>query len=345
MRLIGEIDNDQQAQLFASYLLTQGIESQVEVGDVCEIWAKDEDRLDKAVQELEQFKSDPTNSRYANSIQEAKVITRAEEKKRKRIQKKMIHVGARNMNRRPPLTLIMIGICAAVALLTEFGEASPAHPIYRALQFVYVGPPRSVELDNRHSTDGELNRDAMELRLASLTRGQIWRTVTPIFIHYGIMHILFNMYMFFQFGKLIENRFGTYKFASLVLATAVLSNLVQCLVPVSVGGSAPTAGGSEVGFILITQLGGMSGVVYGLFGFTWMKSTYDRTFGYRISESTIIILMVWFFLCIIPPQVLENAIGFRLGSGSVANWAHGIGLAVGLAVGYGTTMWKMRPRK
>ncbi len=38
--------------------------------------------------------------------------------------------------------------------------------------------------------------------LASLAKGELWRTVTPIFIHLDSLHIIFNMIMFFQFGAL-----------------------------------------------------------------------------------------------------------------------------------------------
>ena len=127
------------------------------------------------------------------------------------------------------------------------------------------------------------------------------------------------------------------------MATAILSNLVQCLVPDALGGSAPGMVRAEGGPVLITQLGGMSGVVYGLFGFAWMKSVYDRSFGFRISQSTVVILIVWLFLCMVPPEMLRNTIGISMGN--VANWAHGVGLAVGMAIGYGTTMLKQQSRR
>ena len=42
-------------------------------------------------------------------------------------------------------------------------------------------------------------------------KGDVWRLVTPIFLHGGWIHLLFNMYMFFQFGALIETRKGTWR--------------------------------------------------------------------------------------------------------------------------------------
>ena len=140
------------------------------------------------------------------------------------------------------------------------------------------------------------------------------------------------MYMFFQFGKVIENRYGTWKFGLLVLATAAIPMIVQCLVPMELGGSPPYS----IGDTRITSVGGMSGVVYGLFGFFWMKSTYDRSFGYRIPQSTVLILLVWLVFCMLPAD-MRAQIGF---GSHVANWAHGIGLAVGVAIGYATSITK-----
>ena len=74
--------------------------------------------------------------------------------------------------------------------------------------------------------------------------------------------------------------------------------------------------------------GGMSGVVYGLFGYAWMKSTFDPQAGFRLSQITVIILMAWLVLC------MTSAVG------SVANVAHVVGLVVGAAFGYLPILWR-----
>ena len=96
--------------------------------------------------------------------------------------------------------------------------------------------------------------------LASLAKGELWRTVTPIFIHLDWLHIAFNMIMFFQFGALIESLKGTVRLGGLILAIAVISNVAQAVGPDAWGGT--------------PAFGGMSGVVYGLFGYVWIKSTF-----------------------------------------------------------------------
>ncbi|MFK7769389.1 MAG: rhomboid family intramembrane serine protease [Mariniblastus sp.] len=330
MRFIGELDSDK-AVVFASFLLVKGIDSQVDPqdGGLAEVWVKDEDQFKLAMADLEEFKSDPSNQKYSQAVQEAKSLAKAEEKRRKAIQKKIVNVRAVTQ-RRPTLTLVLIGISAIVALLTEFGgERYPRDgQIYKALQFAYVGPPA---LEQVRATTTSV--DSLAFRWVSLSRGEIWRTVTPIFIHYGIFHILFNMMWLFQFGKLIENRYGMLKYGLLVLAVAVLSNIAQGSVPDGIGGSRPYLISETA---LLTVFGGMSGVVYGLFGFVWMKSVYDRRAGFRISDTTVLFLMGWLFFCMIPPEMIARILPFSFPS--TANWAHGVGLLVGMAVGYGSTI-------
>ena len=69
MRHIGELEKQGQAEAFASYLLVQGIESQLDPQDTCiEVWIKDEDHFDRARKELEQFKSRPDDPKYAQAV-------------------------------------------------------------------------------------------------------------------------------------------------------------------------------------------------------------------------------------------------------------------------------------
>lgn len=42
--------------------------------------------------------------------------------------------------------------------------------------------------------------------------GELWRLVTPIFIHASIVHFLFNAYALFVFGRTIESAYGALRF-------------------------------------------------------------------------------------------------------------------------------------
>ncbi len=84
MRFIGDLDDSRQAQNFSAYLLVKGIETQVdelEAGTRFEIWVKDEDQCDAALADLKAFQLNPSDSKYAEAVQQAQVLVRAEEKK------------------------------------------------------------------------------------------------------------------------------------------------------------------------------------------------------------------------------------------------------------------------
>jgi GlpG protein len=142
----------------------------------------------------------------------------------------------------------------------------------------------------------------------------LWRAITPIFIHLAWLHLAFNMIMFFQVGSLVESVKGTVWLGLLMLLIAAISNVAQALAPPSWGGT--------------PFFGGMSGVVYGLFGYAWIYSTYAPGAAFRIPQSTVIVLIGWLFLCMTP--AISN----------VANVAHVVGLVVGMALAYVPLLWK-----
>ncbi len=323
MRLIGEINDANLAKKFAAYLLTQGITPKVEPeGNTWEIWVKEEDQLEQALQELDQFRKEPEHERYRDSFEKANQIARDQDRKRRKFQKNVVKISKRSsVGKRAPLTLLLIAISSLVALATNFGlSKNPDRDVvFQALSFTSLGPPASIDIRDKYAGDF----DNLNVRTASLQRGEIWRLITPIFIHFGPLHLIFNMIWLFQFGHLIENRYGTFWMAVLILASAAIPNLVQSIVPASIGGSSP-AFFASTGY-LMTMMGGMSGVVYGLFGFIWVKSNVDPGSGFRLPQSTVVILIAWLFLCMF---VIPN----------VANWAHAVGLIVGMIGGYLPTL-------
>src|SRR5690606_31125082 len=144
--------------------------------------------------------------------------------------------------------------------------------------------------------------------------------VTPIFLHFGWMHLIFNMLMLHAMGRRIEPRYGTWRTALLVLMIAILSNVAQYLLE----GTALADGV----FLRNPNFGGMSGVVYGLFGFAWMKSLFDPQAGITVEGPTVFILLAWLFLCM--AAAIPSASPLLSGVPRVANTAHFVGLAVGM---------------
>lgn len=328
MRLIGELSNEQHAKRFSAWLVTREIACMVERvndSDQFEIWAKDEDKFVEARDEFAAFLKNPDDAQYQQAVQQAAQLEKQRQIQVKKYQKNIqpgVSSTQKGVFEVAPLTMVMVGICVVVALLTNFGsDESKDQAAARALQFVAVDSP-SEELATAYIE----SFDSMSVRLASIYRGELWRLVSPIFIHYGAMHIVFNMLWLVYFGRMIEERYGTLRLFMIVIFTAIFSNVLQCTVPHAMGGSAPAFFLEKA--LMITRLGGMSGVNYGLFGFIWIRFLYDRSSGFHLSQFTIVLMLVYLVYCIISPGVSSLTGGEE--GGSVANWAHGGGLVMGM---------------
>lgn len=81
-----------------------------------------------------------------------------------------------------------------------------------------------------------------------LDTSEWWRLFTAMFVHIGLIHLLFNMWALHLFGRNIEQRFGKARFLALYLGAGLLGSAASL---------AFTAGGIRAG---------ASGGVFGIFG-------------------------------------------------------------------------------
>ncbi len=161
---------------------------------------------------------------------------------------------------------------------------------------------------------GEVNEEKLMFSMPEIEQGQIWRLVTPILLHSHatIFHLLFNMWWLIDLGTMIERRLGSIRYVALILTVALLSNYTE----------ATLQGPNFVG---------MSGVVYGLFGYAWVRGRLEPTSGLYLRPDVAFWMIGWLVLC-----------WFGL-FGPVANWAHLGGLAAGAAIGYLPSIVPRRP--
>jgi len=85
---------------------------------------------------------------------------------------------------------------------------------------------------------------------ALIRAGEIWRLITPVFLHASILHIAFNMYALFIFGRGIEARYGHVRFMMLYFLSGYAGNVMSFLLTVS-----PSLGASTAIFGLISAEG------------------------------------------------------------------------------------------
>ena len=320
MRTIGTIPQQLDAERFSDYLLAQGMPNMVEesgAGGEWLVWVEDDDHLDRAKAELEQYRANPSDPRYNGASKKAEDIRAAKEKKQKRLAKNYVDVRTNWGSARQwavPVTLALMIISCGVALATQLGR--DYSPVGDWLAIATVTPEQAAMV---RAQAVEMGMDPDEVRanpalirgLPQVLRGQVWRLVTPIFLHFGILHLVFNLFWLRDLGGMIETRRGSLRLLALVLVTATISNLVQYY-------------WSEQN----PYFGGMSGVVYGLLGYVWMKMKFEPHLGLGIGSQGLLIMMVWLVVCAV--GLIPN----------VANAAHVAGLAVGVAAGYAPTAWR-----
>jgi GlpG protein len=193
--------------------------------------------------------------------------------------------------RASPVTAAVLMICLLVGGLTWLGDNLET---LRWLTF----------LDFRTDT-----QNIYFLPLAhSLDAGQWWRLVTPMFIHFGILHLAMNAMWYWELGRRIEMRQGHVNVLGLSLLFSLVSNYAQYLY-----------GGPSL-------FGGLSGVLYGLLGHCWIYQWLAPNPIYRLPRGVLVMMLVWLLVC------LSGVIGV-LGFGQIANAAHVGGLLVGCFTG------------
>ena len=84
-----------------------------------------------------------------------------------------------------------------------------------------------------------------------------WQLITYGFLHGDIMHIAFNMFMLWMFGRELELILGPRRFLTYYLTCVVGAGTIQLLVAASQGGVYPTIGASGGVFGLLLLFGMM----------------------------------------------------------------------------------------
>ncbi len=189
-----------------------------------------------------------------------------------------------------PLAAACVALCLAVfALMALFGDR-----VVAALTFVPVEP-----------SQGRLMVGTLGDVVAS---GQLWRLLSPTVMHFGWMHLVFNMLWLWYFGRQVEALQGPLRLAAIVVVAALASNLAQY----------------ATGTVLF---GGMSGVDYALLGYVWLMARRAPASGFFVPQMLVVFMLAWMVF------TMTDMAGL-FGFGNVANEAHLGGLLVGLAWGW-----------
>ncbi|MFU8780494.1 MAG: rhomboid family intramembrane serine protease, partial [Kiritimatiellia bacterium] len=272
MRKIGIISNREHATRFADFLFSAEIPAHVDqmADNTFAIWVEDEDRLTEAGSLLSAFLEDPDHKQYLDAAEKADQRRRAARKEQAAFSRQVF--DRKRISRRArllaiPVTRILILLSVAATLFGGLGSES------EIAQWLSVTRYRLLD-------DGFV----FQRGLPEVLRGQVWRLFTPVFLHaslldhnMGLLHIFFNMFWLLDLGGMIERLQGGKSLLIKVLVIGVFSNVLQY----QMAGPA---------------FGGMSGVVYGLLGYSWIRGRQDLTSGLFVSPQIMFLMTFWFLL-------------------------------------------------
>jgi rhomboid protease GluP len=146
-----------------------------------------------------------------------------------------------------------------------------------------------------------------------VAEGQLWRLLTAVFLHSGVIHLLFNLYALYTLGPLLEGYIGHLRF----LAVFFISGLYGSLLSYAFSGSISV---------------GASGAIFGLLGATTVFFLrYRQHFGDQgraVLQNMLLVL------------ALNLLIGFS--ASFIDNWGH-IGGLIGGGLGMAGILPQYRP--
>lgn len=288
MRQIGQLDNELDARTFQDYLYNQRIGCDIEPGrdGAWLVWVHDEDRLAEVAAWFGRFKVHPGDAEFVRGAEGAdkkRVVEEKEERKLAQAARRSAVGAGWQAVGAGPATWVLVAVSVVVTLLIQFGQNDAMFRVLMISEYPFA--------------------PSMKLVLPEVVTGQVWRLITPVFMHLGILHLVFNMLWLRDLGGMVEHFRGARFLVVFVLLTGILSNVGQYAV------SGPA-------------FGGMSGVVYGLLGYVWLQSRLNPWSGFVMHSYTVNMMLVWLVLGV------SGAIG------PVANITHAAGLVIGVAWGY-----------
>ncbi|MBC5636980.1 rhomboid family intramembrane serine protease [Ornithinibacillus sp. BX22] len=133
-----------------------------------------------------------------------------------------------------------------------------------------------------------------------LQNGEYWRFITPIFLHGGLTHMLFNSFSLVLFGPALEEMLGKAKFLFAYIGAGVLANIATFIIHPS---------------ILYSHVGA-SGAIFGLFGvYVFMVAFRKNLIDSQSSQIVMVIFIIGIIMTFLRPNIniYAHILGFVVG--------------------------------
>ncbi|MBZ2167532.1 rhomboid family intramembrane serine protease [Marinobacter sp. F4216] len=258
---------------FSRWLTGQGVGHRItEEGGYQVLWLENPEHTEPVLAALDRFLSEPELREAVN-----------------RMDRSPVYVAGRwqPSPKHAPLVLGIVVLAVIMVWLTSMGRNE------LSLAMMVVDP---------RAFDWMTMTDRLHALGETLAQGQIWRLVTPDFLHFSWTHIIFNGVMMWFLGSQVEWFDGRGRLIAVFLATSIFSNGLQYLV------SGPL-------------FGGLSGAVYGILGYCWLSQRKAPRF--HFPPALVTFAVVWMLIGFTP---LTEMVGL----GRMANEAHLGGFVAGV---------------
>ncbi|MFM7055619.1 MAG: rhomboid family intramembrane serine protease, partial [Planctomycetota bacterium] len=335
MRELHQLADQQTAERLAAFLTAKSISCQVDAEDRgWTVWIHRDEQREAASELLRQFLNDPNATTVTAAIRQPVAPTAPPPLTPSQARRRAEHLWQQRFQfvwyRSFPITVLLILASVITALLcTDWRNSFQRHGLFAPLcnnddsallDALFIQPLTGFPSTSENIRfgvvleDGErrlfAGKDPRDPDVSGLIASfQWWRPITPIFLHFGLLHIGFNMSWIWTLGRQIEFLRGSWKYGLLVLLIAVISNFAQLY-------------WAGPGF------GGMSGVVFGLVGYAWIKGRTAPQHGIGMPYEQMVYSVLFLFLC------MTGVFG------AIANAAHFAGFATGICCGLRTVALK-----
>lgn len=115
---------------------------------------------------------------------------------------------------------------------------------------------------------------------------QYWRLITANFLHFGLLHLVLNLYSLHNIGPFVESQFKRYEYFIIIVTSMIFTNLLGIVIYLSTGTGAGIVSG------------GISGVIFGLLGSIVVLGLVYRGFYARVMKSLMPSIIIMMFLSI-----------------------------------------------
>jgi GlpG protein len=294
MRKLASFDDPAFAEALYEVLYAADIRGAVRPGpdEANTVWIESETDLLRAQMLLADFVAAPDDPRYAGARAAVRDKREAEAKAARASRHKVVEVRKTLRERAiaSPVTAGLLLACIAVALLSGMGTHGSVLRYLTIVSFDRMG--------------GFVRWSGYR----DLLDGQVWRLFTPVLIHFGPFHLLFNAFWLNDLGAPIERYQGSLRYAAFLLFSAAVSNIAQLQF-----GQGP-------------NFGGLSGIVYALVGYLWARGRADPKSGLFVPGRLVSFFVFWMALGF--SGLLSDMLG------QMANYCHLGGFAAGALYGY-----------